>query len=38
MQIEELKKLVLEMELVLEFENIEAERCSACCDLTAGGC
>lgn len=37
MNVEELKKLVQEMEITLYFDNIEAERCTACCGLYGGG-
>lgn len=35
--VEELKKLVEEMELTLDFDNIEAERCAICCGGNNGG-
>ena len=37
MNIEELKKLVQDMELALDFDNVEAERCSICCGGNNGG-
>ena len=38
MSLEELKGMVAEMELALEFDNVEAERCSMCCAPAFGGC
>lgn len=37
MQIERLKQLIQEMELAKAFDNIEAEACSQCCEISGGG-
>lgn len=36
-QLEKLKQLVQELELTNTFDSIEAEQCSACCNVGGGG-
>lgn len=38
MDLDSLKKLVEDMELMFAFDNVEAERCGVCCNLGNGGC
>ena len=37
MKTDALKKLVMELELTNEFDDIEAEACSICCGVGDGG-
>ncbi len=36
-ELDALKKLVMELDLNEEFDNLDAEMCSACCNVGGGG-